>query len=68
MLAKVRTLSPDKFPDKAREFCSSDQKVAKIRAALTSIVDLLHYRLKRPVRILAITGLRAEEARIAAKC
>ncbi|RKT69355.1 hypothetical protein [Saccharothrix variisporea] len=42
--------------------------MAKIRAALTSIVDLLHYRLKRPVRILAITGLRAEEARIAAKC
>ncbi|WP_309115996.1 hypothetical protein [Saccharothrix sp.] len=45
------------------QISSSDQKVTKIRAALTPVVDLLHYRLKRPVRILTITGLRAEESK-----
>lgn len=51
-----------KFPDAARRWCTSDSKVDKIRTALTPLVRYHHRRLGRPVRILNVTGVRAEES------
>lgn len=51
-----------KFPDIARRFCTSDAKTTKISAALTPLVKHLRQGLRRAVRILNVTGIRADES------
>lgn len=51
-----------KFPDAARRWCTSDSKVGKIQVALTPLVNQCRRQLGRPVRILNVTGVRAEES------
>jgi 3'-phosphoadenosine 5'-phosphosulfate sulfotransferase (PAPS reductase)/FAD synthetase len=51
-----------KWPDMARRFCTSDMKTTKIMVALTPHVKHLRPRLGRAVRILNITGMRADES------
>ncbi|ATY17144.1 hypothetical protein CU254_41955 (plasmid) [Amycolatopsis sp. AA4] len=51
-----------KFPDAARRWCTSDLKTSKISAALTPLVRALRGSLDRPVRILNVLGIRAEES------
>lgn len=50
------------FPDPARRWCTSDFKIKKISAAVTPLVRALRPRLHRPVRILNVTGIRAQES------
>ncbi|WP_158886164.1 phosphoadenosine phosphosulfate reductase family protein [Amycolatopsis anabasis] len=50
------------FPDAARRWCTSDLKSTKIKAALTPLVRHLRKQLDRPVRILNVLGLRADES------
>jgi 3'-phosphoadenosine 5'-phosphosulfate sulfotransferase (PAPS reductase)/FAD synthetase len=51
------------FPDPKRRWCTSDLKVSKVDAALTPLVAHLRTHLQRPVRIVNVTGLRAQESR-----
>ncbi|HEX6359477.1 hypothetical protein [Actinophytocola sp.] len=50
------------FPDPARRYCTSDVKVSKIEVSMTPILRELKRALRRPVRVLEVTGMRAEES------
>jgi 3'-phosphoadenosine 5'-phosphosulfate sulfotransferase (PAPS reductase)/FAD synthetase len=51
------------FPDAARRYCTSDMKTGPTRRLMTALVRELDPRqLGRPVRILDVQGLRADES------
>lgn len=50
-----------KFPSKSARWCTSDFKTKQIAAAWTPLVRRYRRELERPVRILNILGIRAEE-------
>lgn len=50
------------WPSSAARYCTSDHKRGQIRKLMTELVSSPSAALKRPVRILNIMGMRAEES------
>lgn len=51
-----------KFPDLNNRYCTSDLKTGKIMVSLTPHIKHRRRQLDRPVRILNVTGMRAQES------